>query len=104
MIKIRETLEFANWLSNLRDRAARAIIASRVQRLAFGNPGDVAPVGNGISELRIHAGPGYRIYFARKGDVFILLLCGGDKSGQSRDISDAKSLLARIKETNEWKS
>lgn len=104
MIEIRETLVFANWLARLRDRSAKAIIASRIQRMAFGNPGDVAPVGNGISELRIHAGPGYRVYFARKGQVFILLLCAGDKSRQSRDIEQAKALLAQIKETNEWKS
>ena len=76
----------------LKDERARAMIASRLDRLAFGHAGDAAPVGDGISELRIHYGPGYRVYFERRGDVLIVLLCGGDKSSQARDIKLAKKL------------
>ena len=92
MIEIRATDTFSNWLQALRDSQARARIALRVRRLAFGNPGDVRPVGQGISELRIPYGPGYRVYFVQRGDVFIVLLCGGDKSTQSKDIETAKRL------------
>jgi putative addiction module killer protein len=92
MIEIRATDTFSNWLQALRDSQARARIAVRVRRLAFGNPGDVQPVGQGISELRIPYGPGYRVYFVQRGDVFIVLLCGGDKSTQSKDIETAKRL------------
>ena len=80
----------------LRDDRARAKIAVRIQRLAFGNPGDVKPVGEGISELRIPHGPGYRVYFMRRGNLFILLLCGGDKTTQNRDIAVAKKLAKEI--------
>jgi len=80
----------------LRDDRARAKIAVRIQRLAFGNPGDVKPVGEGISELRIPHGPGYRVYFMRRGNLFILLLCGGDKTTQNTDIGVAKKLAKEI--------
>ena len=76
----------------LKDERARALIASRLDRLAFGNAGDVKPVGHGISELRIDYGPGYRLYFLRRGDEIIILLCGGDKSSQQKDIKTAKLL------------
>ena len=76
----------------LKDERARALIASRLDRLAFGNPGDVKPVGQGISELRIDYGPGYRVYFMRRGSEIIILLCGGDKSTQATDIKTAKRL------------
>jgi putative addiction module killer protein len=76
----------------LKDERARALIASRLDRLAFGNPGDVKPVGQGISELRIDYGPGYRAYFMRRGSEIIILLCGGDKSTQATDIKTAKRL------------
>ncbi|UXN62132.1 type II toxin-antitoxin system RelE/ParE family toxin [Phyllobacterium zundukense] len=76
------------------------MIASRLERLAFGHAGDVQPVGHGISELRIHYGPGYRIYFQRRGDVIVVLLCGGDKSTQARDIRTAKLLAAEWREWN----
>lgn len=92
MIEIRETEMFSLWLRGLRDAQARARIAARVRRLAFGNPGDVRPVGEGISELRIHYGPGYRVYYVQRGAVLIVLLCGGDKSTQKKDIEAAKRL------------
>lgn len=92
MIEIRETETFSSWLRALRDAQARARIAARVRRLAFGNPGDVRPVGEGVSELRIHYGPGYRVYYIQPGSVLIILLCGGDKSTQDRDIEAAKRL------------
>jgi putative addiction module killer protein len=92
VIEIREAVTFSVWLKALRDAQARAKIAARVRRLAFGNPGDVRPVGEGISELRIHHGPGYRVYYIQRGAVLIVLLCGGDKSTQDRDIETAKRL------------
>ncbi|HTW44436.1 MAG TPA: type II toxin-antitoxin system RelE/ParE family toxin [Acidobacteriaceae bacterium] len=92
MIEIRETETFSVWLRRLRDTQARARIAARVRRLAFGNPGDVRPVGEGISELRIHYGPGYRVYYVQRGAVLIVLLCGGHKSTQNKDIEAAKRL------------
>lgn len=96
MTEIRATDEFRNWLDTLRDRQVRARIAERVRRLALGNAGDVRSVGDGISELRVHAGPGYRVYLTRRGNALILLLCGGDKSSQSRDIAKAKALAAQL--------
>lgn len=92
VIEIRETEAFSDWLHKLRDLQAKARIAARVRRLAFGNPGDVRPVGEGISELRIHHGPGYRVYYIQRGAVLIVLLCGGDKSTQEKDIETAKRL------------
>ena len=92
MLEIRETETFSSWLRALRDSQARARIAARVRRLAFGNPGDVPPVGEGISELRIHHGPGYRVYYVQRGEALILLPCGGDKSTQEKDIDTAKRL------------
>ncbi|NKL24842.1 type II toxin-antitoxin system RelE/ParE family toxin [Agrobacterium rhizogenes] len=98
MFTIRETLEFANWISRLRDARARARIVQRIDRLSAGNPGDVKPVGEGVSELRIDHGPGYRVYFVRDGTVVIVLLCGGDKRTQSKDIEQAKVLAKALKE------
>jgi putative addiction module killer protein len=80
------------WLKKLRDSRAKALIYSRIGRLAKGNPGDAAPVGDGCSELRIHYGPGYRVYFKDTGKEIIILLCGGDKSSQQTDIAKAKEL------------
>ena len=80
------------------DHRARAIIASRLDRLAQGHPGDVEPVGEGISELRIHYGPGYRVYFQKRGSTIVVLLCGGDKSTQAKDIGVAKRLAAEWSE------
>jgi putative addiction module killer protein len=84
-------------LSAVRDERGKAKIAARIDRLRHGNPGDVAPVGDGLSELRIHFGPGYRVYFQRQGNELVLLLAGGDKSTQQADIAEAKRLVAQIK-------
>jgi putative addiction module killer protein len=94
MIEFKQTETFRKWRIRLRDERIRALIASRLDRLAFGNAGDVKPVGQGISELRIDYGPGYRIYFMRRGNTIIILLCGGDKSTQAKDIKTAKRLAA----------
>lgn len=92
MFEIVETEEFADWLSRLRDSSAKAIIARRLLRLSRGNPGDSKFVGRDVSELRIHHGPGYRIYYTRRGERLILLLCGGDKDSQQRDIARAQAM------------
>ncbi|MFC5343482.1 type II toxin-antitoxin system RelE/ParE family toxin [Brevundimonas staleyi] len=92
MIEVRQTPEFEDWLSRLRDIRAKAEVARRVRRLALGNPGDVKPVGEGVSELRIPYGPGFRVYFVQRGAVLVILLCGGDKDSQDRDIRRAKTL------------
>lgn len=94
MIELIKTRTFDKWLTGLRDRKAAARILARLDRLAMGNPGDVKPVGSGISEMRIDTGPGYRIYFVQRGPVVIVLLCGGDKTSQDRDIKQAKALAA----------
>ena len=96
MIEVRRTRRFITWLNALRDPRAVAKIAIRLKRLADGAFGDVAPVGEGVSELRIHYGPGYRVYFVQRGEVLILLLCGGDKSTQARDIAAAKRLAREV--------
>ncbi len=96
MFEIRETETFSSWLTALRDRQDKARIAVRIRRLAFGNPGDVKPVGEGVSEFRIPFGPGYRVYFVQRGSVVIVLLCGGDKSTQDKDIAIAKQLAKEI--------
>jgi putative addiction module killer protein len=98
MLDVRETKEFTEWLSALRDSRAKAKILVRIDRLADGNPGDVAPVGEGVSELRINYGPGYRVYYVQRGTRYILLLAGGDKSKQDRDIAKAKRLAAEYQE------
>ena len=92
MIELKQTETFRKWRVRLKDERARAVIASRLDRLAFGNAGDVKPVGQGISELRVDYGPGYRIYFHRRGNTIIILLCGGDKSTQAKDIKTAQKL------------
>lgn len=92
MIELKQTANFAKWESRLRDKRARTLIASRLMRLAEGLAGDVEPVGEGVSELRIHYGPGYRVYFQQRGNLCIVLLCGGDKGSQPRDIAVAKKL------------
>lgn len=92
MIQIRQTDEYARLFASLRDQQARARILARVRRLSLGNPGDVRPVGEGVSELRIDYGPGYRVYFTQRGATLIVLLVGGDKRTQRRDIETAKEL------------
>ena len=98
MVEIRQTSVFAKWLRELRDMQARARIQMRLDRVERGLFGDVKPVGEGISELRIDHGPGYRIYFMQRGQVLVVLLCGGDKATQARDISAAKAMAADWKE------
>jgi len=92
MFELKQTETFRKWRIKLKDDRARAAIALRLDRLAFGHTGDAKPVGKGVSELRIHYSPGYRVYFQRRGDTIIILLCGGDKSSQVRDIQTALRL------------
>ena len=96
MIEIKQTETYRKWEHKLKDHKARAIIAARLFRLANGLLGDVSPVGQGISELRIHYGPGYRIYFQQRNNEIIILLCGGDKSTQKKDIETAKKLVLEL--------
>ena len=100
MIEFKQTETFRKWRIRLKDERIRALIASRLDRLAFGNAGDVRPVGQGISELRIDYGPGYRIYFMKRGNTIIILLCGGDKGTQTKDIQTAKRLASEWREEN----
>jgi putative addiction module killer protein len=89
---IRQTDEYARWFDRLKDRQARFRILARIRRLSLGNPGDVESVGEGVSEMRIDCGPGYRVYFKQTGATLVVLLAGGDKSTQTRDIEKAKEL------------
>jgi putative addiction module killer protein len=98
VIEFKQTETFRKWRLNLKDERARGLIASRLDRLVYGHAGDVEPVGQGISELRIHFGPGYRIYFHKRGKTIVILLCGGDKSTQAKDIKAAKRLVAEWSE------
>ncbi|AVT78364.1 addiction module protein [Rhodopseudomonas palustris] len=98
MSTIRKTQEFERWLRNLRDSRARVRILLRLDRLELGNPGDVAPIGEGVSELRVHYGPGYRVYFVERGATLVVLLCGGDKSSQAADIATAKRLARELED------
>jgi putative addiction module killer protein len=92
MADVRQTDVYAQWFGSLRDRQARARIDARIRRLSLGDPGDVKPVGEGVSELRIDYGPGYRVYFAQHGQALVILLAGGDKRTQDRDIQTALEL------------
>ena len=96
---IRSTADFDRWLRNLKDQRGRAKVLNRIDRLALGNPGDVGPVGEGVSEMRIDFGPGYRVYFLQQGKDSVLLL-GGDKSSQTRDIERAKQLAREVRNEN----
>ncbi|WP_414499426.1 type II toxin-antitoxin system RelE/ParE family toxin [Zymobacter sp. IVIA_12111.31 C1] len=98
MKEIIQTSVFKRWFTRLRDRRARARISLRLDRLQADNAGDVKPVGDGISEMRIDYGPGYRVYYQQKGPIVILLLCGGDKSTQSSDIAKAKEIAKAWRE------
>jgi putative addiction module killer protein len=91
-MEIRQTTDYEAWFDKLRDRQARFRIVARIRRLSLGNLGDIKPVGEGVSELRIMYGPGYRIYLKQQGDRLIILLAGGDKSSQKRDVERAKEL------------
>jgi putative addiction module killer protein len=92
VIEIRQTVIFARWLATLRDRGVRARISVRIRRFEAGNPGNVKSVGDGVSEMRLDTGPGYRLYFTRRGTEVVILLCGGEKGSQSSDIARAKQL------------
>jgi len=96
MIEIRKTENFAKWIDGLKDIRARARILVRIEHLAAGNPGDVKPVGEGISELRIEYGPGYRVYYKKQGQELVILLAGGDKRTQARDINTALRLARNL--------
>lgn len=96
MLEIRKTETYAQWLDNLKDIHARACVMVRTERLATGNPGDVRPVGEGVSELRIDYGPGYRVYFTMRGRTVVILLAGGDKRTQDADIKTALRLARNL--------
>ena len=96
MIEIRKTDTFAKWIDGLRDVRARARILVRIERLSLGNPGDVRPVGEGVSELRIDYGPGYRVYYKKIGQTIVVLLAGGDKRTQSKDVKTALRLSQNL--------
>ncbi|KRQ17771.1 type II toxin-antitoxin system RelE/ParE family toxin [Bradyrhizobium manausense] len=96
MLEVRQTDIFASWLRALKDANAVARIAARIRRLELGNLGDVKPVGEGVSELRIDYGPGYRIYFIQQGNTAVILLCGGDKRTQNKDIRTAKRMAKEV--------
>jgi putative addiction module killer protein len=98
MLQIQQTETYAKWFAGLRDRVARARIDIRIRRLSLGNAGDAKPVGEGISEMRVDYGPGYRVYFIQRGEVVTVLLAGGNKSTQNRDIRNAKALAKDLKE------
>ncbi len=98
MIEIRQTDNFKKWFASLRDRTARARIDVRIRRISLGNFGDVKPVGEGVSEIRIDYGPGYRVYFIRDGNIVVILLCGGEKSTQERDIQKAHEIARSLRE------
>jgi putative addiction module killer protein len=96
VIEIRQTEVYCRWFESLRDRQARARIDVRIRRLSLGNPGDVKPVGEGVSELRIDYGPSYRVYFVQRGQTLVILLVGGDKQTQDRDIKTALELAREL--------
>ena len=96
MIEVRKTEIFTKWFDSLKDRKARARIQARIDRVEMGNFGDVAPVGEGVSELRIFYGPGYRVYFVQRGSIMVILLSGGDKDSQQSDIAKAKEIAKQL--------
>lgn len=98
MVEVRQTERFVRWLADLRDLRARAKVLAKIERLIGGNPGDVKPVGAGVSELRINYGPGYIFYYLKRGTKLIILLAGGDKSSQSMDIDEALLLADNLTE------
>jgi putative addiction module killer protein len=98
MIEVRQTKVFVDWFCRLRDRRAKVRIQARIDRIERGNFGDVSSVGQGISELRVNYGPGYRVYFVQKGSTVVILLCGGDKSTQQSDINKAKELSKQLED------
>ena len=97
MIEVRQTAEFSGWLRRLRDDKAKARIAARVERIKLGNLGDYKGLGHGLLEIRVDYGPGYRVYFVRQGAAVVLLLCGGDKRTQQRDVTRAYELAEELR-------
>jgi putative addiction module killer protein len=97
MIEVRQTEAYVRWIAGLKDDRARARIELRIYRLSLGNPGDIKPVGEGVSEMRVDYGPGYRIYLTQHGKALVILLCGGNKRTQSKDIANAKALARQLK-------
>ena len=95
-MEVRKTDTFEKWINGLRDIRGRARILARIERFALGNPGDVEPIGEGVSELRIHYGPGYRVYIKQQGQALVILLAGGDKRSQAKDIKKALSLARNL--------
>lgn len=98
MVELKQTATFRKWLNKLRDKKAVGLVASRLSRLAYGHTGDVKSVGGGVSELRIHYSPGYRIYFQRRDNAIIVLPCGGNKDSQAHDIKTARKLASNCEE------
>lgn len=98
MVDVRQTDEYLKWFDSLKSPQVRAKVMVRIRRLSLGNPGDVGPCGEGVSEMRIHYGPGYRVYFVSKGNTVVVLLGGGDKSTQKEDIAAAKALARKLEE------
>ena len=101
MFLIQETDEFREWIDELRDQKAQVRIAARLRAIAAGNLGDWGPIAGPISEFRVHYGPGYRLYFTRKGSILILLLCGGDKGSQKRDIYRATKIFGELEQDDD---
>ena len=99
-LQVLRTEEFADWLTRLRDRQGRAKILARIDRLEDGNPGVIRSVGSGVMEIKIDFGPGYRVYYIQRGKILVVLLCGGDKSTQERDIKRAQELAIKWEEGN----
>jgi putative addiction module killer protein len=97
VIEVQQTEHYAEWYAGLRDCRAQARIASRLRRVALGNPGDIRPVGKGVSELRVDYGPGYRVYLTQRGSTFVILLAGGDNRSQQKDIRKAIELSNLLK-------
>jgi putative addiction module killer protein len=96
LIEVRQTTRFSTWLASLRDERAKARILKRLDRAKKGNLGDIGPVGQGVSEMRIFYGPGYRLYFVQRGKKLVVLLCGGDKSTQDADIAEARAMALEL--------
>jgi len=96
MVEVRQTETFGQWFGKLRDLKAQAHIVRRIERAQAGNMGDVKALGDGVSEMRIHHGPGYRVYLAQRGERLVILLCGGDKSSQAADIRQARAMAKEL--------
>jgi putative addiction module killer protein len=103
MIEIRETDVYKKWFGSIKDRKTKSVIDVRIRRVSLGNFGEVEPVGKGVSELKIDYGAGFRVYFLNQGNIIVILLCGGNKSSQAKDIQKAQEIAQRIKEQSNEK-